>query len=143
MVGHISLSGADEWSGEIIHDRVRGLVFGAYGEWSWDVEWLLEAAARAAAARSWRRMGCSAETVAYGLIVASYRRRLGVVAVREMARHRLRRVCFVGVSRARARVLAGPRADAQPVGAPAGAPQWALAMLPAFHAHQGRHRGPP
>ena len=37
------------------HSRVRGLVFGAYGEWSSDVEWLLEEAARAAARRDWRR----------------------------------------------------------------------------------------
>ena len=33
----------------------------------------------------------------------------GINAVREMARHRLRRVCFVGVSHASAGVLAGPR----------------------------------
>ena len=35
-------------------------------------------------------MGCSSESVAYSRIVASYRRRMGVVAVREMARHRIR-----------------------------------------------------
>ena len=29
-------------------------------------------------------MGCSSESVAYSRIVASYRRRMGVVAVREM-----------------------------------------------------------
>ena len=74
------------------------------------MEWLLEAAARAAAARSWRRMGCSAETVAYGLIVASYRRRLGVVAVREMARHRYRQSQMVGLTRAQ---LSGIAREAQ------------------------------
>ena len=35
-------------------------------------------------------MGFQGEHVAYGLIVASYRRRMGVIAVREMARHRYR-----------------------------------------------------
>jgi len=85
------------------HVRVRGLVIGAYGEWSWDVEWLLlwllEEAARTAARRDWRRMGCVSEDVAYGLIVASYRRRMGVVAVREMARHRYRQAQLVGLTR--------------------------------------------
>ena len=81
------------------HTRVRGLVFGAYGEWSSDVEWLLEEAARTAARRDWRRMGCSAESVAYSRIVASYRWRMGVVAVREMARHRIRQSAYVGLTR--------------------------------------------
>jgi hypothetical protein len=72
------------------HDRVRGAVLGGYGEWSMDVEWLLEEAARTAARRDWRRMGFPGEDVAYGLIVATYRRRMGVIAVREMARHRHR-----------------------------------------------------
>jgi len=81
------------------HVRVRGLVIGAYSEWSWDVEWLLEEEARTAARRDWRRMGCVSEDVAYGLIVASYRRRMGVVAVREMARHRYRQAQLVGLTR--------------------------------------------
>ena len=55
------------------HDRVRGLVIrlviGGYGEWSMDVEWLLEEAARTAARRDWSRMGLPGEQVAYGLIV--------------------------------------------------------------------------
>ena len=63
------------------HGVVRGAAFGAYGEWSWDVEWLLEEAARVAARRrrSWRRMG--------------------IVAVREMARHRYRQSQYVGLTR--------------------------------------------
>ena len=68
------------------HDRVRGTVVGGYGEWSMDVEWLLEEAARTAARRDWRRMGVASEDVAYGFLVASYRRRMGVVAVLEMRR---------------------------------------------------------
>ena len=81
------------------HDRVRGAVLGGYGEWSVDVEHLLEEAAHAAARRDWRRMGLVSEHVAYSLIVASYRRRMGVIAVREMARHRYRQSQFVGLTR--------------------------------------------
>ena len=44
-------------------------------------------------------MGCSAESVAYSRIVASYRRRMGVVAVREMARHRYRQSQYAGLTR--------------------------------------------
>ena len=64
-----------------------------------DVEWLLEEAARTAARRDWRRMGMAGEQVAYALIVASYRRRMGVVAVREMARHRYRQSQYAGLTR--------------------------------------------
>ena len=39
------------------------------------------------------------ESVAYSRIVASYRRRMGVVAVREMARHRIRQSAYVGLAR--------------------------------------------
>jgi len=81
------------------HGHVRGLVFGAYGEWSSDVEHLLEEAAHSAARRGWRSMGCASEAVAYGLIVASYRRRLGIVVVREFARHRYRQSQLVGLTR--------------------------------------------
>ena len=45
------------------------------------------------------RMGLPGEQVAYGLIVASYRRRMGVIAVREMARHRYRQSQFAGLTR--------------------------------------------
>ena len=64
-----------------------------------DVEWLLEEAAHTAARRDWRRMGVVSESVAYGFLVASYRRRMGLVAVREMARHRYRQSQFVGLTR--------------------------------------------
>ena len=85
------------------HDRTRGASCSAgrlpYGEWSCDVEWLLEEAAHTAACRDWRRMGVVSESVAYGFLVASYRRRMGLVAVREMARHRYRQSQFVGLTR--------------------------------------------
>jgi hypothetical protein len=44
-------------------------------------------------------MGIPGEQVAYGLFVASYRRRMGVIAVREMARHRYRQSQFAGLTR--------------------------------------------
>ena len=44
-------------------------------------------------------MGCPSESVAYSRIVASYRRRMGLVAVREMARHRIRQSAYVGLTR--------------------------------------------
>ena len=44
-------------------------------------------------------MGLPGEHVAYGLIVASYRRRMGVIAVREMARHRYRQSQYAGLTR--------------------------------------------
>ena len=44
-------------------------------------------------------MGMAGEQVAYSLIVASYRRRMGVVAVREMARHRYRQSQYAGLTR--------------------------------------------
>ena len=82
-----------------ITSRVRGAVLVGYGEWSMDVEWLLEEAARTAARRDWRRMGFPGEDVAYGLIVVTYRRRMGVIAVREMARHRYRQSQYAGLTR--------------------------------------------
>ena len=72
------------------HDRVRGLVIrlviGGYGEWSMDVEWLLEEAARTAARRDWSRMGLPGEQVAYGLIVTGGARERSVVHWRVRSR---------------------------------------------------------
>ena len=44
-------------------------------------------------------MGVASEAIAYGFLVASYRRRMGIVAVREMARHRYRQSQYVGLTR--------------------------------------------
>ena len=54
--------------------------------------------------RAWRRGGSEAELAAHGSgvggdLVASYRRRMGIVAVREMARHRYRQSQYVGLTR--------------------------------------------
>ena len=40
------------------------------------------------------------EQAAYSIIVAGYRRRMGVIAAREMARHRWRHAQLVGLTRA-------------------------------------------
>ena len=81
------------------HGRVRGAVFGAYGEWSWDVEWLLEEAASHAAQTSWARMGYRRPSEARALILQWYRRRMGITVVRAMARHRWRHSQYVGLTR--------------------------------------------
>ena len=47
--------------------------------------------------------------MAYGLIVASYRRRMGVIAVREMARHRYRQSQFAGLTRLQLDEVGGER----------------------------------
>jgi hypothetical protein len=78
----------------------RSLVFGQYAEASDDVHDLLADVAHRQARRQWRRFGARTESEAYGFFVAALRRRVGVFVAREMARHRLRRVPFVGVPRA-------------------------------------------
>jgi hypothetical protein len=79
--------------------RVRGLVFGQYGEWSEDVDSLLELAATASARRDWRMRGNRTMEESRGIYIALFRRRLGCFVVREFARHRLRRLPFVGLTR--------------------------------------------
>ena len=49
--------------------------------------------------RDWRRMGCRSEGIARGILIASYRRRMGITVVREMARHRYRQSQYAGLSR--------------------------------------------
>ena len=56
--------------------------------------------ARRRARAQWRRYGARSEAEAYGFFVASLRRMLGVFVAREFARHRLRRLPFVGMTRA-------------------------------------------
>ena len=80
--------------------EVRALVFGAYGEASSDVHALLTEAASRMAAKEWRRWGARTQAEARSFFIASLRRQLGVHVVREMARHRLRRVPYIGVERA-------------------------------------------
>ena len=79
---------------------MRALVWGAYGEASDDVHQLLEVVVEAEAERSWRALGARSSSEARSVIHTSLTTRTvrswGINAVREMARHRLRRVEFVG-----------------------------------------------
>ena len=79
--------------------QTRGLVFGQYGEASPDVHEVLGHAATATAQRVWRLMGARSADEARGFVMQQLRRRLGVVAVREMARHRLHRLAYIGTPR--------------------------------------------
>ena len=131
------------------YPAVRALVFGQYGEGSADVHSLLQAAAKAAAADRWARMGARSAAEATSYFTVQLRRSWGITAVREMARHRLRRMCFIGLTRARARVLAGHE-DMGGAGGHvrgpherAAGPVWPLGEAAAFHAHQGHHAVPP
>ena len=124
------------------HGRVRGAAFGAYGEWSWDVEWLIEAAASAAARRLWRRMGGRTESHARGILLASYRRRMGLTVVREMASHVIRQSQLAGLTReqlgrvTRERQLQRDGTERAVEGAMR-AVEIAQELVPAFH--QGGH----
>ena len=90
----------------LIQDRVasfgacRGVVFGNYGEASRDVHTLIHVAAQRLATKHWRLLGARSQGEVHGFYVAQLRRRMGVTAVREFARHRLRRAAYVGVPRA-------------------------------------------
>ena len=80
--------------------RVRGLVFGNYAEVSPDVHSLVSIAAEAMAQRRWQGMGARSAEEARSFIVSALRRRLGCFVAREFARYRLRRLPYVGASRA-------------------------------------------
>ena len=80
------------------HGVVRGAVFGQYGEASLDVHSLVDVAAREMARTKWRTLGARSQDEAYAFFVATQRRSLGVAVVREFARHRLRRLAFIGAS---------------------------------------------
>ena len=86
--------------------QTRGLAFGAYGEASPDVHALLTVAAD----------GARTQEEARSFIVSSLRRRLGLVICLEFARHRIRRVPYIGVPRAvverrmqRGQLIGGPQ----------------------------------
>ena len=78
---------------------VRAAVWGAYGEASDDVHQLCEATVDAEAERTWRQLGARSCAEARSYLMSRTRRSWGITAVREMARHRLARVCFVGARR--------------------------------------------
>ena len=76
------------------------MVFGSYGEASRDVHTLIHVVAQRLATKHWRLLGARSQGEVHGFYVAQLRRRMGVTAVREFARHRLRRAAYVGVPRA-------------------------------------------
>ncbi len=78
------------------YDPVRGLVFGAWGEGSPDVERLLSAFCRVGAARHWQSMQVTSPGAAQGILAWLLRRRWGMTALREAARLKLERLEFVG-----------------------------------------------
>ena len=78
----------------------RGLVFGAYGEASGDVHALLSVAATALAVWQWQPSGARTLEECRAYIIQASRRRVGLVAVQAMARHRLARAPYIGVTRA-------------------------------------------
>ena len=80
--------------------RVRGCVFGAYGEASADVHALLDQAATAEASREWRAAGARSAAEMRQVLISRSRRRLGLAVVQAMARHRIARQPYVGRSRA-------------------------------------------
>ena len=83
----------------IMSCKVRGFIFGAYGEASMDVHELLEQAARKAAAGAWQVTGLRTEDEMYSYYLRHFRRRMGMASVLAMARHRLSRVPLIGVPR--------------------------------------------
>ena len=78
------------------YGRVRGVVFGAWGESSPDTERLLSQLAKQGASTKWRQMGCSDQESAVGCLAWFLRRRWGLTALRECARLKLERLAFVG-----------------------------------------------
>ena len=75
-------------------------MFGHYGEASEDVHSLLSIAADKLSAKRWRTLGARSAAEARSFFVNLVRRRLGCFAMREMARHRLRRIPYIGMTRA-------------------------------------------
>ena len=77
----------------------RGLVFGAYGEASRDVHAVISVGASVMARATWQSFGARSEAEVRGFVMQRLRRDVGVMAAREMARHRLTRLACVGVPR--------------------------------------------
>ena len=88
---------------------MRGLVVGQYGEASEDVHWIADAVADALAGQRWRLMGARTRTEARAFFIGIVRRELGLTFVIAMARHRLQREPFVGMSRAALRAMRDSR----------------------------------
>ena len=88
----------------------RGLILGAYGEASPEVEALEDSFGAAIAAREWRQMGTRSEAEARGIVRSQLRRELSVATHAGHARMLLGRRAYVGLSRDAARALADRQA---------------------------------
>ena len=120
------------------YGEVRAAAFGNYGEGSADVHAILEAAASAAARARWRPSGARSAAELFGILIAHYRRRMGMRAVQAMATCRLERVPFIGLARP---IVAAIVRRREPVPLPAGMNMQAAADL--MHAVQLAHGGLP
>ena len=100
IVAHLVASGSTTSAIAADMAQEAPTVFGTSAEGSDDVHDLIACIARRRARAEWRRYGARTEDEAYGFFIASLRRRTGVFVARELARHRLRRVPFVGMTRA-------------------------------------------
>ena len=104
------------------------------GEASTDVHELLDIAVERATRDSWRFLGARSQAEARSYFASSMRRAWGVAFVREMARHRVSRLCYVGTTR-----RAGARAArAQAAGRLA---TWAMRSHSEFAAYAARAGG--
>ena len=78
---------------------VRSLVVGAYAEASDDLHQLFDCVVDSASKQHWRRIGARSAKEARSYFATTLRRACGVHFAREFARHRIRRVVFVGAPR--------------------------------------------
>ena len=83
-----------------------------YGEASEDVHGIADAVAEALAGQRWRLMGARTQTEARAYFISTVRRELGITFVIAMARHRLQREPFVGMSPAAVRAMRDARGQA-------------------------------
>ena len=85
--------------------QTQGLVFGAYGEVSEEVERLLRLCSEKRAARSWRGIGARTKQEATDLLMEDMRARVGILGVRVHAQMKgQRRLEIIGNSKAGAQV---------------------------------------
>ena len=65
--------------------RIRGLVFGSYGEWSEDVDDLVRMCAKAIADKQWQISGMASPNEAYGLFKNYIFKKLAILSLKSVA----------------------------------------------------------
>ena len=113
---------------------VRAAVVGQYGEASTDVHELFDIAVERATRDSWRFLGARSQAEARSYFASSMRRAWGVAFVREMARHRVSRLCYVGTTRRAGARAARAQADGRLAA-------WAMRSHSEFAAYAARAGG--